>query len=548
MKKLMYFALAAVLQMSLSGCTMDMVDIIGKGKEVISKKLLVVSALQNDSTACPTCSPTTDITPDTPDAPDTPDTPDVIVSMTLDSITRHGITWTFDKSYTCGQFANRDWWVVGPVTIIGIDPPSIDTGSRIMNGSMINPDASDGWRQGFDSEFRDSYNIIDAYNVARPNGNDLSESNSLVVQPGSSLISSISQLSGYDTSSHITYLTDMAVLTVLSSAPAEGSFRPPYCGDDKTIRFNKSDLNYSLLQKLEPVAETPDISTVADYFERVWFDYIAGWETEMFAPTNNMPNYGREYATQVGIASLMLHLNFPDERKETLLIRLVQLGIDNYGIVADGGLKTWVPDGGHDQGRKWPILFAGLMLNDPDMRNIGARSGDYLYTYNYPAYGPGNPPPGYIHFQEDCQTFYVTQEDVNRTNSSSWDPDSRAIAAGYIDTYQVSDIGMAEWGINHSTYPYGDNKHWLTNYRECCTASSHTGFVLAARIMGAQGLWNHDALFDYQDRYMAVTAESSSTPDWRYTTGSFIQDVWGDEPSESRLFCANMWNEYRDDF
>jgi len=49
--------------------------------------------------------------------------------------------------------------------------------------------------------------------------------------------------------------------------------------------------------------------------------------------------------------------------------------------------------------------------------------------------------------------------------------------------------------------------------------------VLAARMMGAKNLWNHNALFDYQDRYMNVTAVSGSNPGWRAIT-PFNEEMW----------------------
>ena len=52
----------------------------------------------------------------------------VPVSPSLDdlplkeSVSQHGITWTFDKPAPVGQFVNGDWYVVGPMTIKAIDP------------------------------------------------------------------------------------------------------------------------------------------------------------------------------------------------------------------------------------------------------------------------------------------------------------------------------------------------------------------------------------------------------------------------------------------
>jgi hypothetical protein len=41
---------------------------------------------------------------------------------TRSSVTQYGITWTFDKAYEAGQFVTGDWWVVGPVQVVGIAP------------------------------------------------------------------------------------------------------------------------------------------------------------------------------------------------------------------------------------------------------------------------------------------------------------------------------------------------------------------------------------------------------------------------------------------
>jgi hypothetical protein len=105
------------------------------------------------------------------------------------SISQYGITWTFDTSCECGQFCNGDWWVVGPVTIIGIAPASILNGGLRINGSMLNPDPTVS-PQGFDE--RMPYNTYDAgLNVAV----GVSSGAPLRLSAGSSLISTI----GYDT-------------------------------------------------------------------------------------------------------------------------------------------------------------------------------------------------------------------------------------------------------------------------------------------------------------------------------------------------------------
>ena len=106
-------------------------------------------------------------------------------------ITQFGITWTFDGEYQTGQFANGDYWVVGPVSIISITPESRNVSGRTMNGSMINPSPRDGNRQGYDSAM--SATVYDAnVNAARPHSQNLSAANPLFVPVHSSLISTVS--------------------------------------------------------------------------------------------------------------------------------------------------------------------------------------------------------------------------------------------------------------------------------------------------------------------------------------------------------------------
>jgi len=259
-------------------------------------------------------------------------------------------------------------------------------------------------------------------------------------------------------------------------------------------------------------------------FERPWIDHKGGWSARFQHPTGNMKDYGREISKEVGDGALMLQLDYTDSEKETLMIRYVQLGIDLYSVLEAGGTWNWMNDGGHGQGRKWPILFSGLVLNDYDMKNIGVKSGDYLYSDGH---GPGNWPSDYIHFAEDDQTHYVADFDIS---INPHDPDSRD---SQVIEYSSADLGLPEWGIRHSTKPDRNNKWWETFYRKCCTANNFMGYVLAAHIMGVKDSWNHDALFDYEDRYIEITGSGGIDRGWWSTWSGF---------------SSNMWNTYRDDY
>jgi hypothetical protein len=51
-----------------------------------------------------------------------PATPTIEALPLKESISEYGITWTFEKPARSGQFVNGDWYVVGPVTVVKIDP------------------------------------------------------------------------------------------------------------------------------------------------------------------------------------------------------------------------------------------------------------------------------------------------------------------------------------------------------------------------------------------------------------------------------------------
>ncbi|GAB4158594.1 MAG: hypothetical protein Fur0037_26080 [Planctomycetota bacterium] len=412
----------------------------------------------------------------------------------LSRIDRHGITWTFDREYPVGRFCNGDWWVVGPVAIVSISPATAVSNGRTVNGSMVNP--TPGQENGYDSQLA---GYSDSRNAAR----GVAPSNPLVLQPGTSLISAISQLDPLPNS--VARLRTAAVLTVVGAEPPADAFRPPYAGTDKAVRFREAQLDYGVLARLAPASGAPSMAAAAALFERVWLDHVPDWQSRYLHPVENMRDYGRDLAADTGTGALMLNCDFPDAEKRDLFVRMVQLGIDEFGNLVNG--CHWVGDGGHGSGRKFPILLAGRALGDAAMLAVGQ---------NYDSYysGPQGPNPSY--FGEDSQTFYVTE-----TSPGVFD-------WGY-GNYRAADRGLPEWGIRHSYRPELDSSDWNNPaYRTCCTANAWIGYCLAARVMGLQQAWNHPAWFDYMDRF-AAREPSGWTRAWKPWHGA-------------------MWDAYRGQF
>jgi hypothetical protein len=390
-------------------------------------------------------------------------------------LTQYGITWTFDKPVRTGLYITGDWWVQGPVNIVAVNPvpgpvppenmtlkknrwndTSLKNDTTLRNGSMIVLKA--GHRQSYDSRAA-MFSKEDVIKFP------------FTLRPGLSLISSVSNpllpvdhfakniMWEGETKSE-TVMKAAAVLTCVSEPPPADAFRPPYAGILKPV-FRAKDIQWDRLPQLEAVAEVPSWEEFERYFQRPWIDHVMSWSQQQLVPNENGPPYGREHARLVSIASVMVSLDVPRNRKQKLTIGLIQRGIDLYGLAMAGGY--WNEGGGHSSGRKWPILFAGILLNKPELTRL----------------------PETAFFQEDTQTYY----------GRGW--------FGQTVLWQI---------IQHhgqrSTYEEKPPDQWQQwdktseSYRVCCTAVSWVGEALVARYMKAIKLWDHDAFFDYVDRWM----------------------------------------------
>src|SRR5687768_2202069 len=255
----------------------------------------------------------------------------LLVAAPVTTISQYGVTWTFDKAYEAGQFATGDWWVVGPVTITSVTPAP--TGTR--HGSALNPR---GGRQGYDSRGGE-YAATD--NVSFPRS----------LQPDQSLVSSVSKAEGAEIK-NLGCLQSQAVLTVVSRPPPAGSLRPAYAGTYKRY-FNLAQVDWSRLPRLSPPASKPNGASLLRYADRPHIDHLSSWTIQSSCAEDNWQNgvghpcYGRDYSDFISIAAQYVMLDTAEQRE--LAASLIQLGIDNYGVIKAGG--KWFPAGGHHSGR-----------------------------------------------------------------------------------------------------------------------------------------------------------------------------------------------------
>jgi hypothetical protein len=184
------------------------------------------------------------------------------------------------------------------------------------------------------------------------------------------------------------------------------------------------------------------------------------------------------------MATLILMCDFPEEEKEKLLVNFVQYGIDLYGTL-EAGWGGWETLGGHGQGRKWPIVFAGILFGSEAM----ARP-DKTFPH--------------IIFQEDDQTVYgkgwtgATALFAGHIGKSGWDLYPDQDPRGFF----AEPIHPSNWPNDGKGTKFSNPGRTAEGYRRCCTSHAWIATALSIRIMHAEDVWNHDAFCDYCDRWM----------------------------------------------
>ena len=397
-------------------------------------------------------------------------TSDPATVTTQQSLSQYGITWTFAEPARTGRFITGDWWVVGPVTVRSVSPdPTAD-----RHGSVVNPAAGD--KQGYDSRVAN----FDA---------SLRASFPLTLQPGDALVSTISVENVGDKTADTVPgqycrgpLRTAAVLTCVRESPPKDAFRPAYVGTWREM-FTAAQLRRDRLPGLQAPETTPDVKPYERYLERIWLDHQREWVNRMMHPLENMPDYGREITNIVSDVGLLVLLDDPNRQRETLLLRFVQKGIDYYGVVQSDS-DLWIANGGHNSGRKWPILFAGWMLGHEGMMHVQATFQEDQQTYH----GPG--------FRGQKALWTITLKNPNARHE---------------------EVDPATWESFGDTR--GNNGTKAEGYRKL-NGPTWVGQALAARLTGMIECWDHPAFFDYVDR-------------------------WWQEEHEANDFVTSMWQRYR---
>jgi hypothetical protein len=417
-----------------------------------------------------------------------PRTPALEELPLVGSVSKDGITWTFAEPERVGQFITGDPYVVGNATVTAISPAPANG----RNGSVKNLPPTDD-ETGFDS--RTSSNRYDA---------SLRDDPPVTLAAGDSLVSSISVATvGARTRWLFNTTADspvhsVSILTSVAAPQPPDAFRPSYVGGGAPI-FLSRDLRRDLLPRLGSVASTPSFAEYESHFRRPWIDALF---FNFDSPIDYMPDYSREIARAVSMAYLLVLLDRPPEQREALLVYLVQYGIDLSGLV-ERGHPGWPAHGGHGNGRKLPIVAAGVLLDEPDLQR----------------------PPG--RFGQDMQTMTGT----------GWTGATALYAGHYGPT------GAGRYG----PYEHFQPRDWVDtlgeDYRRCCTSMAWVGEALVARLIpGVKAAWDYEPFFAYADRWMTeddAAARAAIEAQIGKSYDGFPQRKAWDQ------FVTNMWSRYR---
>lgn len=449
--------------------------------------------------------------------------PQIIDLPWVSSVTQYGITWTFAAPRPAGQYANGDWWVIGPVTISSTSPASaVISGTyvdgtaysgRKTHGMMVNPgnrsfatgglkannanNANQGWDSlppkagyagGTSAQYTDAWNV-DPGNTGVP----------LTVTTGS-LVKVISQTNPANiNTAGQAILTDMAVLTVTDEIPPYDALRPGIAWTDKRHIFRMKHFDLSVFQNFAPTATAPTAAAaaalVARMFEVSQPDAI---NSRNIHATNNHPEYGREIAANVSTAALALHLNFTEAEKRQILYGLGQIGVDCWARAFEG---AFVPGyGGGNTWKKVPLVMIAAALGSKAAAASMVQYADK--TLNHV-------------FAEDRHVFRVTATDVAIPRYTA-DGRPRTAYARYM-------IGSAEWSESPIEQPNRGGSNWNATYRDVAWGKMMGGSLAVQLTTGAQTLWNSAEFFTYTDnawdRYSEFLAPTNQP-------GLFHQEMW----------------------
>ena len=90
----------------------------------------------------------------------------------------------------------------------------------------------------------------------------------------------------------------------------------------------------------------------------------------------------------------------------------------------------------------------------------------------------------------------------------------------------------------------GPGQNTSEAYRRCCTSVAWVAQALALRLMRAEKAWNHDAFFDYVDRWMFEN-DAGFVKTIKQATGKDHSAEWARQGQTWEPYVNELWFKYR---
>lgn len=431
----------------------------------------------------------------------------------VEQISQHGVTFAFTAPRPAGQYANGDWWVLGPVTINSISPVSATVNGisgplpsagnttpayagRVAHGTMVNPGnrvfATGGLllnsftnsQQGWDGMPQLGGVQSPIYNAAF-NVDPGATGAPLVVASGS-VVKFVSRLANLPVNNRPSG-DDMVVLTVVDRIPVADAIRPGVSrAGPKISPCRVSDFNLAVFQNLAPTASAPTYAQALDWIDRYHETSMPdSINNPITKGINNHPEYGRDIANNLHRALLCLHLSsFTAAQKRTLLSHFGAIADDLVSRAEEGSVTL-----GAGGGNSWklPVIVTCAAA-------LGARAPASWTTWLSLA--------NRNVWCENSQIFTVGGQDIALPRFTG---DGRPRSA-----YTQQMFGAYEWGEQPVGFGTRSGSNWGSFYRDIVSYSLYSGVLAVELTTGGKALWDHPAFWLYMDTVFLRRAEGGA--------------------------------------
>lgn len=286
--------------------------------------------------------------------------PSLLPAATTRTITKDGVTFTFDAAVEWGTFADGSIGVVVPATVTAMTPDWTGT----HNGWEINPTVSP--TQGF---YAGGFGYDAAKRPALP----------LTFTNAATLVKTIGLSPAVD---HSNIKTAVA-LTFVNEVPTGGwalYFRPPYVGTEKPL-IPVSDLRSDLLPSMPVPLTAPSLGSVAANFSKCLRMDHHSTHARQFRPQDAMTGYMPNNTPILNEAMLRLMGNESFAAKLPALIQFTQHALDRAYAVSLGYRNSGT---GHNPNQRVLAAWGAVMLDLEDIKTQletaeGFHEDEFLY-------------------------------------------------------------------------------------------------------------------------------------------------------------------------